>query len=227
MLLSVIIPVFNEQKTIAELLKKVYEVPLEKEIIVVNDASTDDTLAVVQSLKEEYGLRIFSHTVNQGKGAAIRTGIGHIHGDMLIIQDGDLETEPMDYVHLVQPIIDGKASVVYGSRNLNPAIGDRYWLYDIGGRFVSQLANLLYNQRITDEAACYKVFKKDVIQQITLTYNRFEFCPEVTAKVSKLGYKIYELPMHYYPRSFAEGKKMQWTDGLKAAWVLIKFRFVD
>jgi dolichol-phosphate mannosyltransferase len=227
MLLSVIIPVFNEQKTIAALLKKVYDVPLEKEIIVVNDASTDDTLAIIESLAAQYRLRIFSHQVNQGKGAAIRTGISHISGDMLIIQDGDLETEPMDYLHLVQPIAEGRAAVVYGSRNLNPATGNRYWLYDIGGRAVSQLANILYCQRITDEAACYKVFRKDVIQQITLTYNRFEFCPEVTAKVSKLGYKIYELPMHYYPRSFAEGKKMQWTDGLKAAWVLIKFRFVD
>lgn len=224
MKLSVIIPVYNEVKTIAELIKRVQAVALDKQIVLVDDGSQDETFAIAKTF-EGADFTAVRHTANQGKGAAIRSALQYVKGDLVIIQDGDLETEPQDYIHLVQPIMEGKAKVVYGSRNLNPTAGNRYWLYDFGGRFISLWTNILYGQNITDEAACYKVFRTEIIKSIPLTYNRFEFCPEVTARVSKLGIKIYELPMHYYPRSFAEGKKMKWTDGLKAFWVLLKLRF--
>ncbi|MCS6818394.1 MAG: glycosyltransferase family 2 protein [Chitinophagales bacterium] len=224
MKLSVIIPVYNEEKTLAELVDKVLNVPIEKEIIIINDGSTDATGAIAAQLARE-NVKVFHHERNKGKAAAIRTGLNYVSGDMVIIQDGDLETDPNDYLHLVQPIIEGKAQVVYGSRNLKRANGKRIWLYDLGGRFISWWASVLYNQKITDEAACYKVFKTEIIKKIPLTYDRFEFCPEVTARVSKMGIKIHELPMSYYPRGFSEGKKMRWTDGLKAFWVLLKLRF--
>lgn len=224
--LSVIIPVFNEEKTIATLLQKVLNVPIEKELIIINDGSTDNTSAIISKFASSK-IHIFHHRENTGKAAAIKTGLQYVQGDLVIIQDGDLETEPMDYLHLVQPIIDGKAEVVYGSRNIHHTQEKRIWLYDVGGRFISWWASFLYHQNITDEAACYKVFKTEIIKNLKLEYNRFEFCPEVTARVSKQGIKILELPMHYYPRSFSEGKKMKWTDGLKAFWVLLKLRFID
>lgn len=226
MKLSVIIPVYNEAKTIAELIKRVQAVALQKEIILVDDGSDDETFAIAKQFEGDDFIAV-QHPTNQGKGAAIRTALQYVKGDLVIIQDGDLETEPQDYIHLVQPIIEGKAKVVYGSRNLNPTSGNRYWLYDFGGRFISLWTNFLYQQNITDEAACYKVFKTEILKSIPLTYNRFEFCPEVTARISKLGITIHELPMHYYPRSFSEGKKMKWTDGLKAFWVLLKLRFAN
>jgi len=226
MKLSVIIPVYNEAKTIAELIKRVKAVALQKEIILVDDGSDDETFAIAKQFEGDDFIAV-QHPTNQGKGAAIRTALQYVKGDLVIIQDGDLETEPQDYIHLVQPIIEGKAKVVYGSRNLNPTSGNRYWLYDFGGRFISLWTNFLYQQNITDEAACYKVFKTEILKSIPLTYNRFEFCPEVTARISKLGITIHELPMHYYPRSFSEGKKMKWTDGLKAFWVLLKLRFAN
>ncbi len=226
MKLSVIIPVYNEAKTIAELIKRVQAVALQKEIILVDDGSDDETFAIAKQFEGDDFIAV-QHPTNQGKGAAIRTALQYVKGDLVIIQDGDLETEPQDYIHLVQPIIEGKAKVVYGSRNLNPTAGNRYWLYDFGGRFISLWTNFLYQQNITDEAACYKVFKTEILKSIPLTYNRFEFCPEVTARISKLGITIHELPMHYYPRSFSEGKKMKWTDGLKAFWVLLKLRFAN
>jgi len=224
--LSVIIPVYNEAKTIAELIKRVQAVAFQKEIILVDDGSDDETFAIAKQFEGDDFIAV-QHPTNQGKGAAIRTALQYVKGDLVIIQDGDLETEPQDYIHLVQPIIEGKAKVVYGSRNLNPTAGNRYWLYDFGGRFISLWTNFLYQQNITDEAACYKVFRTEILKSIPLTYNRFEFCPEVTARISKLGITIHELPMHYYPRSFSEGKKMKWTDGLKAFWVLLKLRFAN
>ncbi len=226
MKLSVIIPVFNESQTISELIEKVLDVPLEKEVIAVDDASTDNSFKQMKIFEGE-NFKLLQHAENKGKGAAIKTALEHVKGDLVIIQDGDLETNPHDYVHLIQPILQGKTSVVYGSRNLKPSEGKRYFLYDWGGRLISAWANFLYNQNITDEAACYKVFKTDVIKSIRLEHDRFEFCPEVTAKVSKMGIKIVELPMHYYPRNFAEGKKMKWTDGVRAFWILLKYRFTS
>ena len=163
---------------------------------------------------------------NKGKGTAIRTGLANVTGDIVIIQDADLEYDPNDYPKLVEPILTGKANVVYGSRILGKS-RKSYWSFYMGGRFLSFLANLLYNAKITDEPTCYKVFRADMIKNINLKCRRFEFCPEVTAKVRKKGYKIYEVPIHYEPRSLKEGKKINWKDGLEAIWTLIKYKFVE
>lgn len=221
-------PVYNEAATIREIVAKVMAVPLDIELVIVNDASTDATKEIlINEISPQYNrIKTFHHSANLGKAAAIRTGIPHTTGEIITIQDGDMETEPNDLVHLTAPIINGEASVVYGSRYLNPKEPHLYRSYQIGGRLLSWTVNLLYGQRITDEPACYKVFKAEILRSIELEYDRFEFCPEVTAKVSKMGYKIKELPMNYYPRSFAEGKKLNWKDGVKAIWVLWKYRFV-
>ena len=220
-------PVFNERKTIREIIAKVMAVPIDKELLIVDDASTDGTRDILKEYEGQDGIRVFYHTVNKGKAGAIKTAIPHTIGEIITIQDGDLETNPNDFIHLTEPIKKGAASVVYGSRYLNRTEKSLYAAYKWGARFLSWVVNVMYCQNITDEATCYKVFKADVLKQIPLEYDRFEFCPEVTAKVSKMGYKIKELPMNYYPRSFDEGKKMNWRDGIKALWVLIKFRFVN
>ena len=229
MKLSLIMPVYNESATIRQIVQKVMAVPLEIELIIVDDASTDDTGDILRKeIQTQYpDIRILSHTVNKGKAAGIKTAIPYCTGEIITIQDGDLETEPRDLIHLTAPIRAGEASVVYGSRYLNTSEAHLYRTYQLGGRILSWTVNLLYGQHITDEPACYKVFKADILRSIKLDYDRFEFCPEVTAKVSKLGYKIKELPMNYYPRSFAEGKKLNWQDGLKAIWVLIRYRFTN
>lgn len=229
MKLSLIMPVYNESATIRQIVSKVMAVPLDIELIIVDDASKDDTaLILANEIQAHYpAIKIFTHGINKGKAAAIKTALPYCTGDVITIQDGDLETEPNDLIHLTAPIMNGEASVVYGSRYLNVKEEHLYLSYQMGGRVLSWTVNLLYGQHITDEPACYKVFKADILRSIKLDYDRFEFCPEVTAKVSKMGYKIKELPMNYYPRSFAEGKKLNWMDGLKALWVLIKYRFTD
>lgn len=227
MKLSIIMPVFNEHKTIREIIAKVMAVPIDKELVIVDDASTDGTRDILKEYENKPDIKVMYHDKNKGKEGAIKTGIPHTTGEIISIQDGDLETNPNDFIHLTEPIKKGEASVVYGSRYLNPTGQSLYFAYKFGARFLSWVVNILYCQNITDEATCYKVFKADILKQIPLEYDRFEFCPEVTAKVSKMGYKIKELPMNYYPRSFEEGKKMNWRDGLKALWVLIKFRFVN
>lgn len=229
MKLSLIMPVYNESATIRQIVQKVMAVPLEIELIIVDDASTDDTGEILRKeIHAQYpAIKILTHTVNKGKAGGIKTAIPHCTGEIITIQDGDLETEPNDLIHLTAPIRAGESAVVYGSRYLNTTEAHLYRTYQLGGRVLSWTVNLLYGQHITDEPACYKVFKAEILRSIKLDYDRFEFCPEVTAKVSKLGYKIKELPMNYYPRSFAEGKKLNWQDGLKAIWVLIKYRFTD
>lgn len=226
MLLSVLIPAYNEVKSIDTLLEKIQAVPLTKEIIIVDDGSTDgtrDRLATYQSVPN---IRVVYHEHNQGKGAAIRTAIQHMTGDIAIVQDADLEYEPQDYLALVQPIVEGREKVVYGSRFLNRANRHSYMSFYVGGQVVTLLTNILYNQRLTDEPTCYKVFDSHLLRSIPLDCTRFEFCPEVTAKVAKQGIQIKELPINYYPRSIAEGKKISWFDGLEAIWVLFKYRFV-
>ncbi|GAB4035119.1 glycosyltransferase family 2 protein [Spirosoma gilvum] len=226
MLLSVLIPAYNEFKNIDTLIEKVQAVPLTKEIIIVDDGSTDGTRDRLNTYRSVPNMKIVFHEHNQGKGAAIRTAIQHMTGDIAIVQDADLEYEPQDYMALVQPIIDGKEQVVYGSRFLKPENRHSYMSFYIGGQVVTLLANILYNQRLTDEPTCYKVFRSDFLRSIPLDCTRFEFCPEVTAKVAKRGIKIKELPISYYPRSIAEGKKISWFDGIEAIWVLFKYRFV-
>ncbi|HWB64470.1 MAG TPA: glycosyltransferase family 2 protein [Chitinophagales bacterium] len=227
MKLSVIMPVFNERKTIREIIAKVMAVPIDKELVIVDDASTDGTRDILKEYEGKEGIKVYYHNINKGKEGAIKTGIPYTTGEIISIQDGDLETDPNDFIALTEPIKKGEAEVVYGSRYLNKREKSLYFAYKFGARFLSHVVNILYGQNITDEATCYKVFKADVLKKIPLVYDRFEFCPEVTAKVSKMGYKIKELPMNYYPRSFEEGKKMNWRDGLKALWVLVKYRVVS
>jgi len=223
MKLSVIIPVYNEVNTIAKIIERVKRVLIEKEIIVVDDGSTDGTRGKIDSVP---GIKILKHETNRGKGAAIRTGLAFAFGELVIVQDADLEYDPNDYLELIKPIEEGVADVVYGSRNLgNNKSGMK--AYKWGGVFLSHLANLLYGLRITDEATGYKLFKTDVLKSLNLKCQRFEFCPEVTAKLAKKKYRIKEVPISYNPRSFAEGKKIKWTDGVLAIFYLIKFRFFD
>jgi len=223
MKLSVIIPVYNEVNTIAKIIERVKRVLIEKEIIVVDDGSTDGTRGKIDSVP---GIKILKHETNRGKGAAIRTGLAFAFGELVIVQDADLEYDPNDYLELIKPIEEGVADVVYGSRNLgNNKSGMK--AYKWGGVFLSHLANLLYGLRITDEATCYKLFETDILKGLSLKCQRFEFCPEVTAKLAKKKYRIKEVPISYNPRSFAEGKKIKWTDGVLAIFYLIKFRFFD
>ncbi len=228
MRISVIIPVYNEAATVTQVVEQVLEVKLddvEKEIIVVNDGSTDGTDAVLDSLAARWPspLKIVHHERNQGKGAAIRTALEHVTGDVVITQDADLEYAPQEYPRLLAPFENPTVQVVYGSRNLrrNPRSS---WSFYWGGRLLSWVANLLYGSHITDEATGYKAFRADLLRDLDLQSNGFEFCPEVTSKVLRRGIRIHEVPISYQPRSFAEGKKINWCDGLQAIWTLLKYR---
>ncbi len=227
MKLSVIVPVFNEEKTIKEIIARVRGVslPIEKEIIVIDDGSLDGTKDVLKKIKEQYDFVLLEHSKNQGKGAAIKTGIEKASGDIILIQDADLEYDPQDYEKLIEPFLKKQAQVVYGSRQLRENKRGHlsfYW----GGRFLTAVVNLLYGLKITDESTGYKVFKREIIENINLESRGFEFCPEVTAKIAKKGIKIHEVPISYQPRNKKEGKKIKWKDGLKALWVLIKYKFL-
>lgn len=228
MKLSVIIPVYNEKKTLPKLLKKIEGVKsINKEIIIVDDGSEDSTRDFLKKVKDKY--KVIFHEKNKGKGTAIRTGLKHATGDIVIIQDADLEYDPNDYNKLIKPIIEGKANVVYGSRRLQKQKEEYANIgFYIGGITINLIANILYpNLHITDEATCYKVFKADVIKNLNLKCKRFEFCPEVTAKLAKRKIKIMEIPISYHPRSVEEGKKINWKDGIEAIWTLLKYKFID
>ena len=229
MKLSIIIPVYNEKRTIIEILNKIENVDLgdiKKEIIIVDDFSTDGTREILKNLKKRY--KILYHPKNFGKGMAIRSGIKEVTGEIIIIQDADLEYDPNDYRHLIQPIIKSEAKVVYGSRRLKKENQNYSGLpFFIGGITLTIVTNLLYFSKLTDEPTCYKVFRSDILKGINLRCERFEFCPEVTAKVLKKGIKIKELPISYFPRSKKEGKKINWKDGFEGVWTLIKYKFVD
>ena len=224
MKLSVIIPVYNEKETIETILGRVARVrlPVDKEIIVVDDGSTDGTGDILNKTRIK-NVVIVSHAVNQGKGAAVKTGLDSASGDIILIQDGDLEYDPEDYPSLIRPILDKKTRVVYGSRIMGHNKAS-YFRYYWGGRFLSLLANRVYGIHITDEPTCYKVFDAGLLKSLELECKGFEFCPEVTAKVSRLGEAILEVPIAYMPRSIQEGKKIRWVDGLIAIWVLVKYR---
>jgi len=228
--ISVIIPVYNEERTVEKLLDKVLALTLSLEIILVDDASTDKSVEIVFDKKNKEqipNLKIFRHEKNRGKGYAIRTGLKEVTGEIVIIQDADLEYDPEDYYELIKPIESGEYKVVYGSRNLRKVNIKRKDANYYGNKLLTFLANVLYGAGISDEATCYKVFETNAIRSLNLKCVRFEFCPEVTAKIRKKGYKIKDLPVKYEPRSKAEGKKINWKDGIEALWTLIKYRFSD
>ena len=227
--LSVIIPVYNERGTLEEVLRRVARVPMEKEVIVVDDGSDDGTRKILESLLENADpsdrLRIFFHEKNRGKGAAVRTGIEQAAGDWILIQDADLEYDPQDYPALLAPLLDGRADVVYGSRFLDGAHGTRYFQHYLANRFLTFVSNLMTGLNLSDMETGYKVFRRQVLDGIRLLSNGFEFEPEITAKVARRGYRIYEVPISYNSRSYQEGKKITWVDGVKALWALLRFRF--
>ena len=228
MKLSIVIPVYNEVGTIQEIVSRIQAVDLEKEIIIVDDGSTDGT----RELLEEIGLaqkniRVFYHAQNQGKGAALRTGFELTTGDIVIIQDADLEYDPKEYPALLEPILDGRADIVYGSRFLGGPHRVLFFWHYLGNKFLTLLSNMLTNLNLTDMETCYKVFKKEVLDNLQIKSNRFGFEPEFTAKVAKKDFRIYETPISYSGRTYAEGKKITWKDGVKAIAAICWFRFFD
>lgn len=225
MKLSVIVPVLNEEMCISQILDMVLAVPVEKEVIVVDDGSTDGTWAVLQRYAPS--CKLLRHDVNRGKGAAIRTALPHVTGEMVITQDADLEYDPADYPRLIRPIVEGRADVVYGSRLLgsgkSATAGFSFYL---GGLFLTWLTNRLYGLHITDEPTGYKVFRTTIIRGLNLKSQGFEFCPEVTSLLALGGVEIFEVPIGYHPRSVAEGKKIRWRDGFVAIRTLLHYRFL-
>lgn len=225
MKLSVVIPVYNEKNTLEEILRRVNSVPVDKELILVDDYSTDGTRDILKRM-ETTGVRVLCHERNMGKGAALRTGFKHATGDYVIVQDADLEYDPNDYPKLLQPLLEGRADVVYGSR-FSGNRSNMTSLHTLGNLFLTLMTNLLYQTSITDMETCYKVFKRETIQSIRVECNRFNFEPEITAKVLKRKLRILEVPISYQGRNFDEGKKITWRDGVSALWTLLKYRFKD
>lgn len=227
MKLSVIIPCYNEHTTIEAIIGRVYAVGLAHEVIVVDDGSTDGTREILRAMPPLDGLKIVYHERNQGKGAAVRTGFQHASGDILLIQDADLEYDPREYPALLKPIEEGVAKVVYGSRFLGGPRRTMFFWNMVANRVLTLVTNILYDSILSDMETCYKVFLAEVVRSIPLRARGFEFEPEITAKVLKRGYRIYEVPISYAGREWEEGKKIKWVDGPIALWTLIKYRFID
>ena len=222
--LSVVMPVFNEKTTIVEIVKRVRDAPYEKEIIIVDDASTDGTREILEQLAEASDITLLQHEKNRGKGAALRTGICVASGDVTIIQDADLEYDPFDYPKILNPILLGKADVVYGSR----FIGGQshrvfYFWHSVGNKFLTLLSNALTGLNLTDMETCYKAFKTEIIKSVDLKEDRFGFEPEITAKLAQMRLRIYEVGISYSGRTYDEGKKIGWKDGVQAIWCIFKY----
>ena len=221
MKLTVIIPVYNEIGTIHEVIKKVDEAPFDKEIIVVDDGSIDGTRNVLRGCRD--GVKVLYHESNKGKGAAIRTALPHITGDMVIIQDADLEYDPSEYPRLISPILEGKADVVYGSRFSGGPHRVLFFWHAVGNKIITTLSNIFTDLNLSDMETGYKVFRSEVLKKIKIESSRFGFEPEITAKIAKMGCRIYEIPIPYWGRDYSEGKKINWKDGIAAIYWIIKY----
>jgi glycosyltransferase involved in cell wall biosynthesis len=225
MLVSIIMPLFNEEKTAGKIIEKVLGLPLDLELIIVNNGSDDATGLIIRQFADISKVKIIDKEKNIGKGDAITTALQYAVGKYTIIQDGDLEYEPMDIVEMVNLAEKNNAPAVFGSRIRNPKAGISYQRYLWGGKLLTIIANMLYGVGITDESTCYKMVRTDIIKALNLECRRFEFCPELVAKLGRNGIKIIEIPINYNPRSFKEGKKIRWRDGAEAILTLLKYRF--
>jgi len=227
MRLSVVIAVYNERQTILEILRRIEEIPLDKEVIVVDDFSTDGTRELLQGLAPSGARRFIFQPRNMGKGAALRAGFEAAGGDIVVVQDADLEYDPSDYPCLIQPILENKADVVYGSRFLSGPHRVLFFWHYVANKFLTTLSNMMTDLNLSDMETCYKVFRADVLEKIRLRENRFGFEPEFTAKVARAKCRIYEVPISYNGRDYSEGKKIGWKDGAAALYFILKYRFVD
>jgi len=225
-LLSVVMPVFNEKATIDEIIRRTLAVPLRVQLIVVDDCSTDGTRDMLTTLQRELGFTLVLQPQNAGKGSALRRGFQEVRGDLVVIQDADLEYSPEEFPELIELICDGRADVVFGSRFLGRHRVFMFTHY-MGNRFLTMATNILYNTMLTDMETCYKVMRAEVLRSMTLEANGFGIEPELTAKIFKRGYRVYEVPISYDGRSYEEGKKIGWRDGFVALWVLLKFRLTE
>lgn len=222
--LTIIVPVYNEERTLAEIMRRLIALPLDKEIIVVDDASQDSSPDILAGLANEGLIIFYAHEQNKGKGAAIRTGLKHARGKYTVIQDADLEYDPNDIVDMLATGRQHDADAVFGSRTRSARSGISYLRYYWGGKFLTALANILYGVGISDESTCYKLIRTELLKSLNLNCRRFEFCPEVVAKLGRRKIKIFEIPISYAPRKMEEGKKIRWYDGAIAIWTLIRYR---
>ncbi|HYV40122.1 MAG TPA: glycosyltransferase family 2 protein [Gemmataceae bacterium] len=223
--LSVVIPVYNECRTLAEIIRRVRAVPIHKEIIIVDDGSTDGTLDLLHLMRGEPDLRLFSHLANRGKGAALKTGFLQARGDIIIVQDADLEYHPTDYPRLIEALLQKDADVVYGSRFLAKSLPGRPFWHTFGNRVLTSMSNMFTGFDLTDMETCYKAFRREIIAAIapTLKQQRFGIEPELTAKLARGGYRIHEVPISYSRRTFQQGKKIGWRDGVNALWCIVRY----